>query len=282
MNIIKNITLIILISLLIFSPKKVNAEGTLDWFIDIFTDEEIVEKEFHREFDAKTGTQLRIENINGKVNIIPNNDNDKIDIFALITSRRGEKEFKKIKINIDLDEKDMFISTKHIQRNPKVSVAYTIKLPKEVKIRSIETVNGSIKLYKVSGNIAASTVNGSIRIDNVDGTVRAETVNGSIRIKGTNGVKEISTINGSITAEVIEINDDLEISTTNGSVSVWLAEELDATLKASTFNGKVHLNDELSIKIRKSNKRNLKGSFNNGTNRIDIDTTNGSINIYKL
>jgi len=281
-NYIKVSSLLVVIFTLFSLPQISKAEGVFEWFSDMSFTEDVVEKTFHKEFDVADGVLLRIENTNGKVEVIPNNDNKKVDVFATLISRRGESEFDKVKIDIDLDEENMFIITNHLKRNVKVSVGYTIKVPKGMKVKSVKTVNGGIKLYKISGNMDISTTNGNIKIDKVDGIVFAETTNGNVKIKKTTGIKEISTTNGSISAEILKINDDLEINTTNGSVSVWLSENLDAKMEASTFNGRVNLNDDMNIDIRKSNKRRLRGTIGNGNNRIDIDTTNGSINIYEL
>ncbi len=274
--------LIILLITILSAPQMSRAEGVFDWFGSVLEDEDTIEKKFHREFDVFDGVQLYIENTNGKVEIIPNETDGKVIVTAILTSRRGEKEFDKIKINININEKKMFIESKYLERNVKVNVAYTIEIPKEIKIKNIETVNGSIRLKKVSGNMNISTVNGSVKIDEVTGIIRAETLNGSIRIKDTDGIKDISTTNGSISAEILEINNDIEINTTNGSISIWLSDNLNANIEATTFNGRINLNDNINMNIRKSNKRRLKGSLGDGTDTIEIDTTNGSINIYEL
>jgi len=274
--------LIIILITILSSPQISKAEGVFDWFGSILEDEDTIEKKFHREFDVLDGVQLYIENTNGKVEIIPNETNGKVIVTAILTSRRGEKEFDKVKINININERKMFIESKYLKRNVKVNISYIIKIPKEIEIKNIETVNGNIRLEKVSGNMTISTVNGGIKMDKVSGIIRAETLNGSIRIKNTDGIKDISTTNGSISAEILEMNNDIEISTTNGSISIWLSNNLNANIEATTFNGRIKLNDNINMNIRKSNKRRLKGSFGDGTNTIEIDTTNGSINIYKL
>jgi len=272
-NYIKVSSLLVVIFTLFSLPQISKAEGVFEWFSDMSFTEDVVEKTFHKEFDVADGVLLRIENTNGKVEVIPNNDNKKVDVFATLISRRGESEFDKVKIDIDLDEENMFIITNHLKRNVKVSVGYTIKVPKGMKVKSVKTVNGGIKLYKISGNMDISTTNGNIKIDKVDGIVFAETTNGNVKIKKTTGIKEISTTNGSISAEILKINDDLEINTTNGSVSVWLSENLDAKMEASTFNGRVNLNDDMNIDIRKSNKRRLRGTIGN-ENSVNITTNN--------
>ena len=281
MKIIKKISLLAVLLTIVLVPKISKAEGVLDWLID-FSDEDAIERTFKKDFDVMDGVYLRVENTNGKIEIIPNTESNKVDVFAIITSRRGEKEFDKIKIDIDIDEQNMFVQTKYLERNVKINISYTIKVPKSMKVKSVETTNGGIKLYKVSGNMKVLTTNGNIKIDEIDGIVRAETTNGNIKIKKTTGIKDINTTNGSISAEILEINDDLEINTTNGSVSIWLSSNLDVKLEASTFNGRVSLNDDIDMNIRKLNKRKLRGTIGNGSNMIDIDTTNGSINIYEL
>ena len=64
-----------------------------------------------------------------------------------------------------------------------VEFSYELKVPKDVDLDSISTVNGDVEISGVSGLVKAETVNGSLTASGLVGDVNLETVNGSVEAK---------------------------------------------------------------------------------------------------
>jgi len=60
---------------------------------------------------------------------------------------------------------------------------------------------------------------------------------------------------------------------------LYLANSLDADIKATTSNGKINLHD-FPITVNDISKTKISGSIGNGSNLIDLKTSNSNIHIY--
>jgi hypothetical protein len=267
---------------------------TINWNDD---ENDFADLEIHESFTPKVGDKLDVFNLNGKVEIVSWNQKD-VDVVAKLKSRRGEKEFDEIEINIS-QNRNWKIETKHLKKNPKVSVSYYIKVPKSMDLESIETTNGSIELKDVSGEVSlrtsngsidvedldgildAFTSNGSIDVENVSGKVNVTTSNGSIEIEGVKNLKNCITSNASITAEVAELNNNMLFSTSNGRINLYLNSKLDAEIVATTSNAQINLYD-LKINAETISKSKFKGYMGKGEYKITASTSNARINLSKL
>jgi DUF4097 and DUF4098 domain-containing protein YvlB len=72
---------------------------------------------------------------------------------------------------------------------------------------------------------------------------------------------------------------DLELKSSNGSISVYLDNDLDAEINASTSNGKVRLHD-YPVMASDTSGTYLAGYVGNGGNLLKLRTSNASIHIY--
>ncbi len=270
-------------------------------FVHIGSDDEdgdMIRKEFHDTFQPKKGCKLHVHNRNGKIKIQSWKE-DHIDISAILETRKSKKEFEKIKIEI-LAKDGCTIKTKALEKNPKVSVQYEIKVPKGVKISDINssngkilvidcegkmnlnTSNGRIEVFDSKGSFIANSSNGGIEFVHLNGKAEAYTSNGSIRVVRTPKIKKAVTSNGKITIEIEEnIEDDIYLSTSNGSIKITIDPFLDLNIDVSTSNSRIDLNG-IEVTTSKFSKDSLVGKINKGGKKITASTSNGSIKFYKL
>lgn len=237
------------------------------------------EEEFHNTYKVESGTRLNLYNINGGINI-SKCDEDYVDVYALKKTRYGEKELEKVKIKVSING-DMVIRTRHLKKNARVSVDYEIKVPSNVTVNHINTSNGRIELEGTKGDSILTTSNGRITVKNVDGNVSARTSNGRINIIGTPGILKATTSNSSIKAEIPSIRQDIDFTTSNGSIDLYISADLDANIEMRTSNGKVSIHS-IQILTSEMSKTYAKGKIGNGGNTINITTSNGKIDLYKL
>ncbi|MEM6937557.1 MAG: DUF4097 family beta strand repeat-containing protein, partial [Pseudomonadota bacterium] len=126
------------------------------------------------------------------------------------------------------------------------------------------------------------TVNGSISIEGVTGEVDAETVNGSIEVSGIESDAKLSTVNGRVEAQLDRLNSDQRVSleSVNGQIIVYMPDNADVEIRAETVHGQ--LRNDFNLPVEKGMVgKDLRGRLGSGGGRLTLDTVNGSINIRR-
>ncbi|MEA2095445.1 MAG: hypothetical protein U9P73_01960 [Candidatus Cloacimonadota bacterium] len=263
-----------------------------------FSDGDKITKEFHETFQPIKGCKLNVDNRNGKIEIKSWKE-DYIDISAILETNKTEKEFDKVNIEV-LDKDGCTIKTTVLEKNPKVSVHYEIKIPKGVKVSDINSSNGSIliidcegemnlntsngrvEVFDSKGSFNAHTSNGRVEFVHLNGKAEAYTSNAKIRVVRTPGFKKGITSNGKITLEIDEkLKNDIHLSTSNSSICISLNPSLDLNIDASTSNSRIDLNG-IEVTTSKFSKDSITGKINRGGKKITATTSNGSIKFNKL
>ncbi len=255
-------------------------------------------EKFHQTYTLKPGTRIKVYNIKGKIEI-SKWDEDKVEVNALKSTRVGKDELKKVKIEVTMNG-DMEIRTKYLEKKAKVAVDYEIKVPGNVVVTNVETSNGGIelkgtqgpsslntsngriKVEDVDGDIDVEASNGQIKIEDVSGYVNAETSNGWIDIKGSAGISKVITSNGSIKVEIPDIKGNgVEIETSLGSIELYISPDLNADIEMSTSLGTVSYHD-IKLAVSESKETHVRGKLGKGGPKIMVNTSMGSIDLYKL
>ena len=155
-----------------------------------------------------------------------------------------------------------------------------------------DTSGGSIKVEGSKGKVVIRTSGGNLTVDSSGGPVRADTSGGNINIKQAKGAIEAKTSGGSIEAEMIETDNSkdthLNLQSSGGNITVYLPETIEATvsatLKISHFADRdyqIYSDFPLNIKDN-DNRVTAQGDINGGGDRIQINTSDGDINIKKI
>lgn len=237
-------------------------------------------KEFHKTIDFPAGGDVMVKNTNGKIEMT-SWDRQSVEVYAEIkikgSGRDAKKALDQVNIIVDRSGDRLRITPEYPDRrkgngfwdwilgsHSAPYVDFYIKVPRETN-PVVQSTNGGIKLSEINGETDAGTVNGGIKMEDMKGSVDA------------------STTNGSITVEVLRFNasDEIDLNTTNGAIKVNLPSQVKAYVKASTVNGAIHSDFELTIKGKILKKR-LRGKINGGGGTIDLGTVNGSISINEL
>jgi len=120
------------------------------------------------------------------------------------------------------------------------------------------TGGGSIDLGEIGGPVQMESGAGSIRLASAKGRVEAETGGGSIQLNGASSVRA-ETAAGGIVVKLLSSSDarnDSTLETTAGDITVYLANDLPITIRAS---------------IELANGHTIRSDFN----EIHIDTEGG-------
>ncbi len=121
-------------------------------------------------------------------------------------------------------------------------VNYSITLPENMDV-VVNSVNGSISLDEIVGNVSVDLVNGEI-----DGKV-------------------ILPVDGSINMNII-----------NGNMALDVPQNTSAQFAATVVNGSIVISG-LSLQNRAETSRSLRGTLGNGQGTITMSTTNGGIKV---
>jgi DUF4097 and DUF4098 domain-containing protein YvlB len=183
----------------------------------------------------------------------------------------SKKRLDEAKIKINSSENSISIRTEYPDHNhtfwndgqhdQPASVEYTLTVPRNARLDTIDLVNGSLDLEGVSGEIKASCVNGKLAAHNLGGRA------------------DLSTVNGKLEANVDRLESPLEVSSVNASVLVTLPSDAKADLEASTVNGSI--SDDFGLPVTKHQfvGRDLRGELGGGGPHVRVSNVNGRIEI---
>ncbi len=241
-------------------------------------------EEFSKTLPLKAGQRFSLENVNGSVSLTTWKE-DKVEIKAVKTSRRGEEELAKVEIRVE--ESAGGVSVKAVwpkfPRRARVSVEFEVRAPEDIVLDGVGTVNGSVE---VSGRFERGdigTTNGNVTVAGGSGELEVSTTNGGIRVRRFDGRVAARTTNGNIRLEGLTFGGGLSAGTTNGSITVSLAnaEGLNADLRARTTNGSVTVDFPVTVKNLRQSRRRVEARIGEGGPLIELGTTNGSIRLTR-
>jgi hypothetical protein len=229
---------------------------------------------------AASGSWLRLRNVNGSVRV-EGTSGGEVEVRATKRWRRGNPEDVQIRVtrygpgdanvlvcaiwrDAECDENGYRSNNDRRGRgnDNDVSVEFVVRVPRGV-------------------NVAPGTVNGSVTVADVAGEVRASAVNGAVEASSLGGPVSASTVNGDVDVRMSRVSDqDLTFNTVNGSVTVALPERLDAEIELRTVNGSLRTDYPLTISGR-VNPRRIDATVGRGGPRLRFSTVNGSVTLRK-
>lgn len=218
-----------------------------------------------KNFPIAPDGSLKLTNVNGSIKISTWDKNE----IAVVAEKEApdQEELDRLSISFDISPSSLDIETKHARKwfgNSRGKVSYKIQVP------------ASLNLDKIS------SINSSVTIDGVHGNIKANTVNGSMHVKGAEQNVELSTINGALEVKVAKIKTDgrIVLDSVNGACTVRLPEAPNATLDASTVNGGVQC--DYPVTIHSSGRNKIQGTMGNGNAKIRLHSVNGALRIEKI
>ncbi len=217
------------------------------------------EKTIEKSFKAGSDYNFELENCNGNIEVVTYKG-DTIYIKAKKYSNK-EDHFEKTKVIFKESGKSLRIYVKRPWKNCKASVRFYVKLPENISLSEIETINGSIEIEGSLKDLDANTVNGKLSFEGTFKDAEFETVNGSV------GIYLKQAIAG-----------DLSIETVNGSVKLEINKDSSFNLRANTVNGSIKSDFNLP-RTKQFIGSKMDGTINKGKYDVKLKTVNGSIKI---
>lgn len=145
----------------------------------------------------------------------------------------------------------------------------------------IKTSGGEVEISTVTGNIDAHTSGGNVRIEKVIGDISAGSSGGNIEVYDASGNIKTKTSGGDIKLKLSGDNKGIDAKTSGGDITLYINENISATVDAETSGGSV--NCELPVTVKgKVERSELHGKINGGGNPIRLETSGGDIRISAL
>ncbi|HEV7374741.1 MAG TPA: hypothetical protein VGN95_08485 [Pyrinomonadaceae bacterium] len=233
---------------------------------------EMLREEFHQTYPLAADGRVSLGNINGSVRVTAW-DRNEVKVDAVKMAYRRDR-LDEAKIVVRSDTSGFHVETQYPYRsqtftdgegrynNPAI-VEYTLMVPHNARIDSIELINGNLDIDGITGDVKASSINGRVSAHELMGEVK------------------LSTINGKLDAMFGHLNESSAISlgSVNGPVLLTIPSDSNAELKAGTVHGGIA--NDFGLPVRRGDYvgRDLAGQLGQGGARIKLGNVNGSITI---
>jgi DUF4097 and DUF4098 domain-containing protein YvlB len=231
-------------------------------------------EEFHQTYPLAANGRVSLENVNGSIRI---NGWDRNEVRVDAVKRAYARErMEDAQIVVDAGADALHIRTKYAdenldfsndanrRHNNPPSVDYTLSIPRNARVESIEVVNGSIEIEGVMNDVVASSVNGPVKAHGLTGEARLSTVNGPVEVSFDRlGDKSIS------------------LSSVNGPLTLTIPSDANAQLKANSLSGRIINDYGLPVNDGDYVGHELAGILGRGGPRIKLNNVSGSISIRR-
>ena len=165
-----------------------------------------------------------VENVQGDIDI---EGWDRAEVQVAVIKKAGGPGANPDDVHIDVESQDRRLVLRTVypgQSTEPVRVDYRLRVPRQVRLERLRTVDGSIKVKQIEGSVDARTLNGNIEQVDVSGSVVARAINGNIAVSlralpEPTGQIHLDTVNGHLFLSLpAKANADLQLSTVAGRV----------------------------------------------------------------
>lgn len=224
-----------------------------------------VTENFKQTYPLTADGAIVLDNVNGSIKIVAW---DKAEV-SLEAERSGktDDDLRRITIEVDAQPAKLTVKTKYEKKDsimgefPRGGVDYVLTVPANARLQKISSVNSSITVTGVKGEMTLKTVNGRIKAEDAASAGEFSTVNGTIKIE----------------YDSLPTTGKIEIESVNGSSTLVVPKNAGFDLKASNVNGGVSCS--LPITLSKSSRHKLHGRVGSGGAEVELESVNGSLSV---
>jgi DUF4097 and DUF4098 domain-containing protein YvlB len=226
-------------------------------------------EEFRKSYTAAAGTELTIENTNGKITVRAGSGPG-IEIVATRIAKAGTDEAaKKLLADTKIEETVSGSSIKLSNDTGRIKFGGT---QYEVNYEVRAPIGLALKL---------SATNGEIDVEGWEGRVEMSATNGSLEGRALTGEVDARTTNGKIDVRFARLPErGVKVEATNGEISVTLPKDAKGRVVARVTHGDINV-DGLNVQPSPANtRRRYEADLNGGGGAtVSIETTNGGVNV---
>jgi hypothetical protein len=173
-----------------------------------------------------------VENVQGDI-AVEAWDRAEVEVAVVKTPTGPSANPDDVEVEVESQGRSLTLRTLYPkQSEDPVRVDYRLRVPRQVHLDRLQTVEGSITVRAVEGNVNAHTLNGNIEQRGVSGSVVARAMNGNILV----AMRALPGRKGAV-----------QMDTVSGHLFLVLPSRADADLQLSTVSGRIDSNYPLTV-----------------------------------
>lgn len=144
---------------------------------------------------------------------------------------------------------------------------------------SVRAIDGDASVEGASGRVHVESVDGDVTAADISGSVKATTVDGDVTLERiTSEAVEASTMDGELYySGTVHQNGRYKLATHDGDVTFFVPDDVDATVKVSTFSGEFESDFPFTISKLGGNSRQFSFTLGGGSAEIILEAFDGTI-----
>jgi len=173
-----------------------------------------------------------VENVQGDI-AVEAWDRAEVEIAVVKTASGPSGNPDDVRVEVESKDRALTLRTLYPQQSEDpVRVDYRLRVPRQVRLERLQTVEGTIMVREVEGSVNAHTLNGNIEQRSVSGNVVARAMNGNILVS----LRALPDRNGAV-----------QLDTVSGHIFLILPPRASADLQLSTVSGRIDSNYPLTV-----------------------------------
>lgn len=209
------------------------------------------------------GGSLAVENIQGNI-WIEGWDRAETEITVIKTAPVLGGRLDDVRVAVERGEDSLTIRTVYSGNSSEpVRVDYRLRVPRQVALDRLRTVEGDVAVRDVEGSVDARSLSGNIEQVNVAGRVVARALNGNITVA---------------LRALPEPGPPLQLETISGDVILQLPAGANADLEVSTLAGRI-VGDYLFAASETPGETSWRTRLGRGGIRIRLRTVRGNVHV---
>ncbi|HJQ67529.1 MAG TPA: DUF4097 family beta strand repeat-containing protein [Blastocatellia bacterium] len=220
--------------------------------------------EFHQTYPLPATGRVSLKNVSGSVRIV-GWDRNEVKIDA-VKSARSKESLDEADVKVEASANAIHIKTSYpndccfyaedccekrfyrSRESQLASVEYTVTVPRNARVESVDVIKGNIKIEGLSGTVIASTILGELESK-------------LTRLSDANSVT---------------------LSSLTGGITLYIPSDSNAHLIARSLSSEINSDFGLTMNRGKYIGRNVAGRLGRGGARVTLDNITGNIAIRRL
>ena len=182
------------------------------------------ERVWEKRFALLPGGQVSVVNVHGSV-LVEGWDRAEVEATVAIRSKAPTDQLDDVQVAVQTSGQGVAFHTLYPSGlDTPVRVDYRLRVPRQVRLEELSTLQGDIVVHNVQGVMQARSLHGDIEGINVSGSVVAQALTGNILISlralpDRHRPFQLTTINGNVDLVLPALaNADLELATVAGNI----------------------------------------------------------------
>ncbi len=244
-----------------------------------------VVEEFSFEVEARNQSRLRLEGINGEIDVTGVPGASKVEIWGERRVKAKSVEdanawMKKLEVRVAESNDEVFIKTiQPRETNGRtLEVVYHIRMPHDWEAL-VSNLNGNVFIDSLTGKAAIGLVNGNAQLREISETISIGLTNGNVSLAQITGNAFVALVNGNLNASLaLPQQGACELSTVNGTIALQIPQNTSALFSAEVVNGAISTTG-LLLHEAATTPKSVSGRLASGEGKIALKTVNGSIRV---